>query len=342
MNSMCLNKWLGLALAIVSGIAWGQAGELYDAVVTEKTSITNPAKAIKSAEGQWLAFSLPALEGTHSPCCWKGRWSGIKEVGCSLETSHQNFGTRSDSPLTDNVIVYSEIRDGRVHSIQVVGEQCPVNGNGAQVTWIGAVDDKAGLDWLENAARSDSAGSALYAFALHRSPEAGKRLYSLAKETGGEFSQEAIFWLGEARGKEGFKLLKQLLAELPMGERRREIVFALSQNNTPGAAELLFEISKTDPDPGQRGQAMFWLAQEYPHRAQPWLLEVIKTEQDEDVLDQAVFAISQLPGDSGGKMLLDIARDSQTPRHVRRQAIFWMAQSDDDKTVAALTELLTR
>ena len=210
------------------------------------------------------------------------------------------------------------------------------------MTWIGAVDDKAGLDWLENAARSDSVDSALYAFALHRSPEAGKRLYSLAKETEGEFSQEAIFWLGEARGKEGFKLLKQLLAELPMGERRREIVFALSQNNTPEAAELLFEISKTDPDPEQRGQAMFWLAEEYPQQAQPWLLEVINSEQDEDVLEQAVFAISQLPGTSGDQLLIDLAKNNQAPRTVRRQAIFWLANSDNDSSVAALTELLTR
>ena len=350
MNSKWLGKLLGLALAIAGSAAWAQAGELYDAVVTEKTSISNPAKAIKAAEGQWLAFSLPALEGTHSPCCWKGRWNskstGIGKVGCSLETSHQSFGTRSDSPLTDNVIVYNEIRDGRVHSLRVVGEQCPVNGNGAQVIWLGEVDDKAGLDWLESVARSESTdsdgGSALYALALHRSAQAGKRLYSLAKDTDNDFSQEAIFWLGDARGKEGFKLLKQLLAELPNGNRRREINFALSQNNMPEAAGLLFEISKTDRDPEQRGEAMFWLAEEYPQKAQLWLLEVIKTEQDEEVLEQAVFAISQLPGGSGDKILLDLARDDQAPRTVRRQALFWLANSDNDSSVAALTELLTR
>ncbi len=87
---------------------------------------------------------------------------------------------------------------------------------------------------------------------------------------------------------------------------------------------------------------MFWLAQEYPQQAQGWLLEVIKTEQDEDVLEQAVFAISQLPDDSGDKILLDLARDDQTPREVRRQALFWLANSDNDSSVAALAELLTR
>lgn len=339
-------KWLGVALVVIAGHAWAQVGELYDADVTDKTSITDPARVMKAAEGQWLAFNLPVLEGTRSPCCWKGKWNRTGDVGCSLERGHQSYGTRSDSALADNVIVYSEIRDGRVHSLRVVGEQCPVEGNGAQVTWIGSVNNAAGLDWLEAVARSDTrdsaGGSALFAFAMHRSVDAGKRLYTLALETDGDLSGEAIFWLGESRGEEGFKLLKRLLAELPRGDRRREINFALSQNNTPEAAELLFEISTSDTDPEQRGNAMFWLAEEYPQRAQPWLLEVIDTERDEDVLEQAVFAISQLPGDNGSQMLLDLARNNQTPRRVRRQALFWLAQSDDDKTVAALTELLTR
>ena len=136
--------------------------------------------------------------------------------------------------------------------------------------------------------------------------------------------------------------MKQLLAELPTGDRRREINFALSQNATPGAAELLFEISKSDQDPEQRGEAMFWLSQEYPQQAKGWLVQLIETEQDEDVLEQVVFAISQLPDGDGDQLLLELAQNSQVPRAVRRQAIFWLAQSDNDSSVAALTELLTR
>ncbi len=338
--------WLGLALAIVSVQASAQVGEWHDADVIEKTSITDPAKVVKDTEGQWLAFSMPVLEGTRSPCCWKGRWNdkgaGMGEVGCSLDSTHQSYGSGSDSPYAEEVIVFSKIRDGKVQDLRVYGESCPLETNGARITWIGGVDTDAGLDWLENVARLDEHGAALYAFALHSSTKAGKRLYSLAKETGSDVSEEAIFWLGEARGEEGFKLLKRLLAELPTGDSRRKINFALSQNNTPEAAELLFEISKSDSDPEQRGEAMFWLAQEYPQRAQDWLLEVINTEQDEDVLEQAVFAISQLPDEVGDQMLLDLAKSNQTPRAVRRQALFWLAQSDNDDSIAALTALLTR
>jgi len=340
-------KWLSLSLVILAGNSWAQTGELqvgelYNAEVTGNTSVTNPAKAMKAAEGQWLAFSLPVQDGTHSPCCWKGKWNGTGEAGCSLESKHQSYGTRSDSPLTETVIVFSEIRDGNVLDLRVVGESCPVDANGARVTWIGSVDDSAGLDWLEAVARSGQDDSALYALALHQNSRAGQRLYSLAKETEGDLSEEAIFWLGESRGKEGFKVLRQLLAELPRGDERRAINFALAQNDTPEAAELLFEISKSDSDPEQRGEAMFWLAEEYPQQAKDWLLKVIDTEQDEDVLEQAVFAISQLPDGEGDQVLLALAKNDQVPRAVRRQAIFWLAQSDNDSSVAALTELLTR
>ncbi len=183
---------------------------------------------------------------------------------------------------------------------------------------------------------------ALYALALHRSDDAANRLYSIAKDSNAKHGSEAVFWLGEARGEQGFRQLEKLLDELPNGDRRREINFALSQNDSPEAAELLLEIAKSDPDPEQRGEALFWLAQEYPQQAEGWLQEVIGTEQDEDILEKAVFAVSQLPGEDSSQMLLDIAQDNQAPRDARRQALFWLAQSDDEEAVDALADLLTR
>lgn len=338
-------KWMALILVLAASSAWAQ-GELYNAEVTEQTSASDPAKAALKAEDHWLAFRLPVLDGTRSPCCWKGDWNKSGELGCNLKSSYQNFGSRSDSPLSSELIVYSEVRNGEVRSLRLVGEQCPVNGNGAKVTWIGNVDDKAGMDWLEQIAGNKDIGSgdktALYALALHRNPKAGKRLYSLAMDSRGDLSEEAIFWLGEARGKDGFNWLQQLLAELPNGDRRREINFALAQNDSEEAAELLLKTAQSDSDPEQRGEAMFWLAQAYPEQAEDWLKQLVYVEKDADVLEQAIFAISQLPGDSGSQMLLDLARDNEIDRDARRQALFWLAQSDDDKTIAALTELLTR
>ena len=336
------SKYLLITLALFAGSASAQVGELYDADVTEKTNISNPAKAVKAAEGQWLAFSMPVVDGTRSPCCWKGKWGATGEAGCSLRPGHTSYGSRSGSPLVDHVNVYASIRDGHVKKLRVLGEQCPVDGNGARVTWIGSVDDKAGLDWLEDIARSDDSDGALYALALHRGSGAAKRLYSLARDTDEDRGSEAVFWLGAARGQQGFEQLERLLDDLPRGDRRREINFALSQNESDEAAQLLLEISKSDPDPEQRGDALFWLAQEYPQQARGWLQEVINTEQDEDILHKAVFAVSQLPGEDSSQMLLEIAQDKDAPREARRQALFWLAQSDDDEAVTALADLLTQ
>jgi len=334
-------KYLATALIFFGGSVFAQVGELYDADVTGMTNISNPAKAVKAAEGQWLAFSIPVLEGTHSPCCWKVWRGNTSEVGCSLEPGHTSFGSSSNSPMADEVIVYAGIRNGHVHKLRVMGEQCPVDGNGARVTWIGNVDDRAGMDWLEDVARADDSDEALFALALHRNDGASKRLYSLAKDTDEDRGSEAVFWLGAARGEQGFKQLERLLDELPRGDRRREINFALSQNESREAAELLLKISKSDPDPEQRGEALFWLAQEYPQQAKGWLQEVIATEQNEDILEKAVFAVSQLPGEDSSQILLEIAQDKDAPREARRQALFWLAQSDDDEAIEALANLLT-
>lgn len=342
-------QWTTLLLALFAGAASAQVGGLVDAEVSERLSFSDPAQAVQETAGDWIAFSMPVLLGTRQPCCWKGQWNsssnGIQEVGCSLQQQLQSYGTHSDSPVAENVIVYASVSKGAVESLRVMGEQCPVIGAGASVSWIGSVDEDAGLDWLNalarNSANDSVAGTALYAMALHESDKATDRLTKMAKETGGEQQNEAIFWLGDARGTDGFNALQHLLAELPPADARREINFALSMNGSAAAIDLLSEISRKDRDPEQRGGALFWLANEFPAQAPDLLLQAIDSEQDEEVLEQAVFAVSQLPDDTATTMLLQLARDEQKPREVRRQALFWLANSDDDKAIAALVELLT-
>jgi len=335
-------RLIGLALLVLGTQCWAQVGGLYNADVTEKTSVSDPARIIKALEGQWLAFNIPAMDGMTSPCCWKGKWNGVGEAGCSLDSDHQSYGSRSDAPVDNNVIVLSRIVGGKVVDMRVVGESCPVDAAGARVTWIGDVVETDGLDWLEHVARSDQDHAALHAMAVHRGKEAGQRLFKLAKNNDGDLSGDAIFWLGHSRGQQGYSLLKTLLAELPNGENRRQINFALSQNSSPEAVQLLHEISQSDNDPEQRGEAMFWLSQEHPARAREWLIELLETEQDSDVLEMAVFAISQLPDGDGDALLLELAKDTRQPRSVRKQAIFWLAQSESDDSVALLSKLLTK
>lgn len=343
-------QWATLLLVLVTSMAWGQPGGLTNAEISDRESVSDPAKMMREVEGDWLAFSIPVMEGTRQPCCWQGKWNSsqhaLQEVGCHLGRQMQSYGSHSGSPLADKVIVYMEIGDGQVNALRVLGEQCPVDGGGVRVTWIGQVDEKAGLDWLEKLAHTSDteavAGTALYALSMHEGREATERLTAMALQTDGELQSEAIFWLGEGRGAGGLEALKQLLADLPRGDARREINFALSLNGTDEAIELLSDISRDDTDREQRANALFWLASEFPERATELLMQAIEHERDEGVLEQAVFAVSQLPDETATPLLLELATDPTRSREIRRQALFWLANSDDDEAIAALVQLLSQ
>ena len=340
-----MNAWkIALALAVLSGNAWAQAGSLVNASIDDRSALDDPAVASREVSDGWLAFSMPVLDGTRSPCCWKGKWNSNREVGCSLEPDRQSYGTRSDSPEVDHVITFARLSEGNVKSLRVMGESCPVDGAGADVLWIGSVDANASLNWLANIARDGKQAardSALYAAALHESPQATQLLHDFAAADSG-LSEEAVFWLGETRGAGGYKALDALLRELPHGDTRQHVNFALAQNNSPEAFDRLVDISRNDADPEQRSNALFWLAEEFPEQAEPLLLDALASESDEEVLEQAVFAVSQLPGRQSTRILLALAQDPDQPREIRRQAMFWLANSDDDEALAALEDLLTR
>ena len=342
--------FIGLILSLNQALAASTMGALYNAELVDQSRLSDPARLGGSGDNEWLVFNIPALPGTRSPCCWKGKTIGLTnlmgEAGCTLGPVHESYGTDSESPFTENLMVYGRLVEGRLHQIQVVGEHCPVDGAGEQVNWLGDVDTTAGLDWLEAAARNgnntSANSSALYALALHADGDAGERLFSLASEQDNHISEEAVFWLGEARGEQGFEMLQRLLVDLPRGECRRAVNFGLARNSSPQAVQVLMEIARSDPDRDQRGDALFWLAVEHPALARPLLLKSLTTEQDKAVLEQAVFAISQLSDNHGDQLLFELAKNPRMPRSVRRQALFWLAQSENENSLAELTELLSQ
>jgi HEAT repeat protein len=58
------------------------------------------------------------------------------------------------------------------------------------------------------------------------------------------------------------------------------------------------------------------------------------------VKKQAVFALSQLPKDEGIPLLIQVARKNNNPV-VRKQAMFWLGQSNDPRALQFFEEVLT-
>ncbi len=104
----------------------------------------------------------------------------------------------------------------------------------------------------------------------------------------------------------------------------------------------LLQIARDDSLPrGTRKSAVFWLGQAAGAAATDGLTEVVEEESgDLEVRKTAVFALSQRPADEGVPALIEIARDNPNAA-LRKQAFFWLAQSEDPRALALFEEVLS-
>ncbi len=104
----------------------------------------------------------------------------------------------------------------------------------------------------------------------------------------------------------------------------------------------LLQIARDGSVPrSTRKSAVFWLGQAAGEAATAGLTELVDDESgDLEVRKTAVFALSQRPADEGVPALIEIARESTSPT-LRKQAFFWLAQSDDPRALSLFEELLS-
>ena len=67
----------------------------------------------------------------------------------------------------------------------------------------------------------------------------------------------------------------------------------------------------------------------------------IEDDPDTDIKKKAVFALSQLPKDQGVPMLIQVAKTNRNPA-VRKQAMFWLGQSNDPRALDFFEQVLKR
>jgi hypothetical protein len=153
-----------------------------------------------------------------------------------------------------------------------------------------------------------------------------------------------VVWLTDVRPAESVKLLRSLVAsgasEEKGGRRVEEpALAALAFHADPSALEALIGLARQDASGHVRGQALFWLAQRAGSKVAGVITRAIEDDPETDVKRKAVFALSQLPHDEGVPLLIDTARKNRNPA-VRKQAMFWLGQSNDPRALAFFEEVL--
>jgi hypothetical protein len=153
-----------------------------------------------------------------------------------------------------------------------------------------------------------------------------------------------VVWLADVRPAESVKLLRSLLSSgLSGGKLGKRVdepaLAALAFHAEPSALEALIGLARQDASAHVRGQALFWLAQRAGSKVAGVITRAIDDDPETEVKKRAVFALSQLPRDEGVPLLIDTARRNRNPA-VRKQAMFWLGQSNDPRALSFFEEVL--
>jgi hypothetical protein len=310
----------------------------------------------------WIGYAAQ-VSGEHQMCCWGSydeprgsaccggcRLEGSNDV--SFNTSDEARSVKLEGPYAMKVMF--RVEQKRVEKIRTFSEECAIDAGGLRVVWLTDVKPSESVQLLATFVRGSSGSSegeddrpsrrraeaALAAIAMHKDPAADRVLAEFVAPAQSEWLRgQTAFWLGSARGQQGYEMLKRMVREDPSPRVRDKVVFALSVSKVPEAVDTMIRVAREDSSTHVRGQALFWLAQKAGKRASAAITDAIENDPDTEIKKKAVFALSQLPKDEGVPMLIQVAKTNKNPA-VRKQAMFWLGQSNDPRALEFFEQVL--
>lgn len=339
-------KLMNAKLQVVSGSAG-----------LEKT-VTDLAKS--HAGAVWIGYTIPVEAKDRTMCCfddWRQRSNNRCCFGCNLEKSNNNFfNGRVDNSTSscenlepaDFAFVMLRSQDGVLTKARTFSRDCGLDAAGLNVYWIDNVNPVESIKYLTKLVQSETDGShkktvggeAVYAIAIHNNPAADMALESLLAPTGPRrIREEVAIMLGSERGERGLAVLRKIVTSDSDEKFREEALVGFSQSGTDAGLRDLVDIGKTDPSSRVRGQAIFWLGQAGGRKEAQAISDAIDNDPETEVKKKAVFALSQMPESEGVPMLIHVAKTNKNPA-VRREAVRWLGQTNDPRSLAFLEEIL--
>jgi len=106
--------------------------------------------------------------------------------------------------------------------------------------------------------------------------------------------------------------------------------------------DLMVLAKDRSVDGDVRSNALFWVGQEAAGVVTEGLAGVaLDEDEDQDVREAAVFALSQRAPEEGVPILMEVAKTARE-KETRESAMFWLAQSEDERVYAFFEEILLR
>jgi HEAT repeat protein len=274
--------------------------------------------------------------------------------GSTSMSGTMNFGD-GDTPermVKKDVGILFHVGGGRSPDIDEIDElevsnfSLRVDLGGDPLLWLGAAGYDESVGFLESryddASTDDAKKRFVMAIGIHdESPKAIEFLKEILTGRGDtDLRGDAAFWLGQTDNDAARKVLKDVAWNDPSEDVREKCVFALSQMGGEATIDELINLARNHKDDETRKNAAFWLGQKASDRAVGALKDIAYNDEDTEVQRSAMFALAQVE-ENGGSVdeLINIARTHPNPK-IRKDAIFWLGQSEDPKALAVLVEMV--
>ncbi len=300
------------------------------------------AAALQLPRDGWVSWEIETVDDAPAWCCFDWNSNRARPKACKLDGRDHGYGSSSDQDTVDTMRVYARFGAGKLERIRALAASCPVQ----TLTPVHAIEDVAAsesIEWLNRIVtpHTPQSDDALAALAVHRGALAAQALQRIAKSDGNvENRKQAMFWATQVRGDEGLQMTLPFLFADPDAKVREHAAFAVAQTKRPAAIQALARQGRGDTSTQVRAQAWFWLAQTGATEAEAAIRHALSAEKSPHVRDQAVFALSQLPEPVNVTALVRVAEDRGMERDARKQALFWLGQSESDEALRYLDRLL--
>ncbi|HEV8629943.1 MAG TPA: HEAT repeat domain-containing protein [Thermoanaerobaculia bacterium] len=342
-------RWIAAVLLTAGAggpAAAAAAAEVVGGTVREVEVAGNLARTLQSVAANdkgplWLAWEVPAVTSLRNACCFD---RSFRRATCHLEGRDQSWGSSGEGPGSGHLRVLARWAGGRVERVRAVNDQCPLDTGGLPFVHLSGVAPVDSVALLASLAERDGGrhdeDQPLAALAYHADRAADAVLQRLAAAgRPADRREQALFWIGQARGAEGARFLAGVARNDPSPDIREKAVFSLSQSDAAEATPAIVEVARRDESPHVRGEALFWLAQTGGESVPQVLLERLDADPSREVRKQAIFAITQLPDHLGTPLLMRIVRERRD-NEIRKEALFWLGQSNDPRALDFLEKVL--
>jgi HEAT repeat protein len=319
----------------------------------------------------WTAYAFDVRPGVSVDMDWNGNRTSMDGVNISFD------GTRETRNL--GIFLLREPNDASITRVEVYNLDRAREYSGYRVYWLGRASNEESLNLLRGLVEGRQASKVsehgTMAIALHDDARVAGILKNFVRQSSIEKTRtNSIFWLGQIGGEtpfladlvrnqsesrearkqaafaigiskdsEAISTLQNLHSSVTDRDVKEQIIFAVSINEDKDAAvNFLIDVAGKDNDHESRKKAIFWLGQKAGERSLNALKDTLDSaDADTEVQKQAVFAISQRSKDESVPLLIKIAKTHANPA-VRKQAIFWLGQTGDERAVDFFKEILLK